>query len=303
MTSAISTDIDQWTIGPLVFNAVDAVGGRWIVKPQATTGWYDGAAPRLNLQEAPRNHGAYRAPSYNAERTIVIPGQYDGPSVAAAMAARDLLTGLYANGTQMTLTVAGNGISRSATVEMGAQPKLSPFVAINFDFQLTLTANDPAKYGPTQTATTNPFSATSGLDWTGGGAGGLDWTGGSTGGLNWGTVTSSGQCALTNGGTADSWPVFTIAANGGSITNPTLTDALTGNVIGFALTMSGNDQLVITSNPLNRTVLLNGVDRMPAQTSLQWWVVPAGATDTVSLTQSAYSGTPTFTMSVAPAYW
>lgn len=295
MTAAISADVDQWSIGNLVLNTVDQFGGVWLVNPQGSSGWYDGVAPRLNLQDAPRAHGAYRSASFNAERTIVVAGKYDGLSVAAAMAARDLVTGLFANGTQQNLTVAGNGVSRSALVEQGALPKLTPFVAINFDFQLTLTANDPAKYGAAVTASTAPFQATGGVSWP------LDWSTG--GGLNWGTVVSTGQCSISNLGTADSWPTFTIAANGGTLTNPMITDALTGNVIAFALTLANNDQLVITTNPLNRTVLLNGVDRMPAQTSLQWWNVPAGATDTVSLTQGSYTGSPTFTMSVAPAYW
>jgi hypothetical protein len=298
VTTAISADVDQWSIGSLVLNSFDAAGGQWIVNPQATTGWYDGVGPRLNLQDAPRSHGAYRANSYNAERTIVVPGKYDGRSIPAAIAARDYVTGLYANGTQQLLTVAGNGISRSAMVEMGAQPKLSPFVASNFDFQLTLTAADPRKYGGASISTTGPAASTGGLDWITGG--GLDWITG--GGLNWGSTTSTGVVSATNPGTADSWPTFTIAANGGSIVNPVLTD-YGGNVMSFALTLSGTDTLVISMNPLTRYAQYNGTDTMGRATSAQWWNVAAGATDTVSFGALSFSGSPSLSMSLAPAYW
>jgi hypothetical protein len=296
MTTIFAAEAPMWTIGGLSFNAVDDQGATW--RAGSSQGWYDDPDLTLNDQLAPHNHGSYWAKSYNQPRTIVLPGSYDGSSVASALAARDALSGLFADGGQKTLTVADNGITRTALVGKGARSKITPVVANHFLFQLTWRANDPRKYGTPSVNTTGMASGSGGLDWITGG--GLNWITG--GGLNWGSTVSTGQVSATNTGTADTWPTFTIAANGGTIVNPAITD-VSGSVMSFAFTMSGTDVLVISMNPLSRYAQLNGTDRMGLATSAQWWDVAPGATDVASFGAQSFSGTPSLTMSLAPAYW
>jgi hypothetical protein len=288
-----------WSIGGLIVNQLDSVGGQWM--PGLSSGWYDGAGVRLNQVPVPRAHGAYRANSYFNPRTIVVTGNYlnlNG-NVAATQAARDLVKGVFANGTQTVLTVTDKGQTRTSTVEPGDQPKITMANPTAFDFQLTLSAADPRLYGPAQSSTTGPASSTGGLDWATGG--GLDWATG--GGLNWGTTTSNGTVTVSNPGNTDTWPVFTLAANGGTLVNPVLTDQTSGNQLAFNLTLSGTDQVVITTLQLIRTVLYNGTDYRAAMTSTQWFPVLAGQSDTVQFTESSYTGSPTVTMTASPAYW
>lgn len=293
----VALEAPVWNIGTLTINGTDADGAEWRARP--TTGWYDDPDPTVNIQLLPHGQGAYWANEYNQPRVIVLPGHYDGPSFASANAARDKLAGLFGTpGTRQILTCSDNGVVRSCLVGKYKRSVITPVVNSNFDFTLSLVAADPRKYAPAQTSTTAPASSSSGLDWSTGG--GLDWSTG--GGLNWGSQTSTGQVAVSNTGTADTWPTFTVAANGGTIVNPVITDA-SGFQLGFALSMSGSDQLVITTDPLNRSVLLNGTDRIATQTSLQFWSIAPGATDVVSFGFASFTGSPTLSMVANPAYW
>lgn len=292
----------QFSVGGLTLQSNDAVttdsnGVYWGVKQ--TTGWYDHPSMRLFNSPLPRNSGLFRSTSYKGGRTIVIDGWITAPTMVARENARVALQGMPFQGGELPLSVTDVLGTLTCAVEL-VDCKAAPDGPFAVDWQLTLQARDPRKYGTSTSSTTTPASTSGGLDWSTGG--GLNWSMG--GGLNWGTSSSSGQVNLANPGTAESWPVFTLQANGGSIVNPTITDSVTGNQIGFSLTMSGGDILVITTNPISRSVLLNNTDRFSSTTSAQWWSVPPGTTtDLVSLGATSYVGAPTLTAAVAPAYW
>lgn len=294
--------MSQISLGGLTIQSDDAVtvdgnGVGWFIKD--TTGWYDLPAMRLFNSPLPRNDGLFRSQSRKGGRTIVVDGWIQAPTMTAREIARVALLGLPFNGGELPLSVTDVLGTLGCNVEL-VDCKAVPDGRFAVDWQLTVQARDPRKYGNPVSSTTTPASTSGGLDWSTGG--GLNWSSG--GGLNWGTSTSSGQVNLANPGTADSWPVFTIAANGGTIVNPTITDSLTGNLIGLNLTLSGSDSVVITTNPIGRSVLYNNTDRFSSTTSAQWWSVPPGTTtDLVTLGAASYSGAPTLTVAVAPAYW
>lgn len=304
MTLPVGTITDTtWSIGGLTFNAVDANGVAWVVDSAGTTGWYDGPDVNLNQNAQPRGDGVYRADSYRAARVIVIPGWCTAPSKPAAQAARRAFVGLYARGTQQTLTVVDGSETLTALVELAGPPKAKPHAGgVGFDWQLTLSAADPRKYGPASSAPTGlPSASGVGLDWGTGGAIGLDWGTGSSVGLDWGTSGSNGLLVLSNPGTADAWPVFTVA---GPVTNPSITDGA-GNVLAYTgPALASTDRLVITSNPLGpRSVMLNGsTDARGSLTTAQWASIPAESSQTYQF-QGTSAGAPTLTGTVAPAYW
>lgn len=126
---------------------------------------------------------------------------------------------------------------------------------------------------------------------------GLDWSTG--GGLNWGLSTSSGTFVLSNGGTAESWPTFTL---NGPLTNPVITNVATGQNFTYAGTLGAGDQVVITTSQFNRSVLLNGsADRRPYLTTAQWFSVLPGSTVNVQLSSSSSGDTGTLSGSISPA--
>lgn len=303
MTLPVGTITDvTWSIGGLVFGAVDANGVAWVVNSAGTTGWYDGPDVNLNQNDQARGDGAYRADSYRPPRVIVIPGWCTAPSKPAAQAARRAFTGLYARGTQQTLTVVDGSETLTALVELAGPPKARPHAGgVGFDWQLTLSAADPRKYGPAQSASTGlPSVSATGVDWTGGGAGGADWTGGGAGGLDWGSGVSNGLVTVSNPGSADAWPVFTIV---GPVTAPSITDGA-GNVLAWTgPALASTDTLVITTNPLGpRSVLLNGGDNRASLTTAQFAAIPAQTAQTYQFGGSS-AGAPSLTVTVAPAYW
>ena len=291
MATTLATPV--WTIGSWSGNVTDSAGCRWGVAMSA--GWYDGPGVRLNHTPLPRYDGAYRSQSYRAERTITLTGWCEAPNKLAAESARNQFLGLLAGGGQTTLTVTDDYSTQTATVELGADPKVRPDGPFSFDWQLVLSAADPRRYGASVSAATGLPSSSGGLDWATGG--GLDWSTG--GGLNWGSSTSTGQLVMSNVGTADTWVAYTLT---GPLTNPALTVPSTGQQLAYTGVLGSTDTLVISTDPLSRSVVLNGVtDRRSYLTSASWWSLPPGATTVVAL--SASSGTGSVAASWRPAYW
>lgn len=287
----------QWTLAGTTFNGgTDLNGNTWWVTEEQ--GWSGSPSPRTGRTDRPWTQGQYRIPNYNSSRIISLSGRTVCQSLSGRRLAEHQLAQLCWDPTLLyTLSCTEETGILSAQVERDAATQVViDSGGLSLTWSLQLAAPDPRKYATTVSGSTGVASQTGGLSWP------LDWTGGGAGGLNWGTVTSTGTITLTNSGTADTWPVITFAANGGTIVNPAALDA-NGNLLSFNLTLSGTDQLVLTTNPIGRTVLLNGADRRSAMTSAQWFSIYPGSTDPVSFTASSTSGSPLMTISYAPAYW
>lgn len=65
----------------------------------------------------------------------------------------------------------------------------------------------------------------------------------------------SSSFTVTNNGSIECWPVWTIHGAG---TNPTLTNNTTGDAITLTITLGTSDSLVIDTRPGVKTVILNG---------------------------------------------
>lgn len=289
----------QFTLGGIAFNGgTDSNGNTWWVTGE--TGWSDSPAPRTSRTDRPWAQGQYRIPNYNSSRIISLTGWTACPSQAARRAAEKQLAQLCWDPTLLnTITCTEETGTLSAQVERDAATTavIQPG-GYDLAWSIQVAAPDPRKYGATVSGSTGVAASSGGLDWAT--TGGLDWSTG--GGLNWGVITSSGQIVLTNTGTADTWPTITFSANGGSIVNPQARDA-NGNLLSFNLTLSGSDVLVLSTNPIGRSVLYNGTDFRSAMTSAQWFSIYPGTTDTVSFGATSTTGSAAMTVSFAPAYW
>jgi hypothetical protein len=298
-----------WSIGGITLNAVDANGVRWIVgfagdaQTNPTSGWWDLPTQRNFDTPLPRNSGQYRSTSYKAGRPITINGWVDAPNKQLREAARDQLMGLQFGTGLLTLTVADDYSTRWAACELVDLKTSAPNVTA-FDFQLQLNAPDPRKYSATAVSgnTTVP-SSVGGLDYTGGGSTGLDYTGANggmgTGGLYYGTAGSTGTFTLANSGSTGTWPVFTLS---GLLTNPTITNIATGQQLSYQGTIAAGQTLVITTNPLSRTVLLNGGDVRANLAVAQYANVPPQSQSTYAL-NAAPADTGVASGQIYPAWW
>lgn len=280
-----SVILPTYTIGSWATNVDDDYGCRWVVTAQTLQ---SSAGRKTHTTERPFGMGAYRARSYLGARSDTLQGWCQAPDFAGAAAARDRLLGTFPDGAQLTL-VKSDGIStRQLTVELDSDAiKIAGWSdAQGFDWQLPLYAVDP-RWLDTTVQTAGPVTvggaSTDGLDFTAGSPGGLDYTAGSPGGLDWGSSGGGGVLALSNPGTAPTWPVFTVT---GPLTNPTFTNPATGDTIAYTGLVDVGQTLVIDTSPFSRSVALNGVDRFGFLASAQWIEIPPAGQVTVQ-----FSGT------------
>lgn len=98
----------------------------------------------------------------------------------------------------------------------------------------------------------------------------------------------TGQLMIANNGNAMSWPVITIYGPG---INPSVTNATTGETLTFTYNLGASEFLVIDTNPLIRSVLLNNqASRYSAVDFLnsEWWGLQPGLND-VRINFASYS--------------
>lgn len=285
----------QFQLGGISFNGgTDSNGNTWWVTKE--TGWSDSPPPRPGRTDRPWTHGQYRIPNYKTARVIGLSGWTACPSAVARRQAEHQLSALCWDPSRLyTLACTEETGTLSSLVELDATTSVQ-IQRGGFDlaWSLQVAAPDPRKYAGAVSGSTGVAASTGGLTWP------LDWSTG--GGLNWGTTTSSGQVTIANSGTADTWPTITFAANGGTIVNPAALDQ-SGNLLAFNLTLTGTDVLVLSTNPIGQSVLYNGVDRRASMTSAQWWSIYPGNTDVIAFQAQSTAGSPTMTVSAAPAYW
>lgn len=301
MTTVIATP--TYALGTWVANTIDSNGVSWGVEKPTQTGWHDGAPLRLNGAvggvstplNIPRYDGSYRSRSYRDSKTIILTGWAQAPNKHVAEQAWDQFLGLFEGGGQVQLIVTDDYTTRTMLVELSDIPHVSPWETANgFDWSLTLLAIDPRKYGlfPVSASTTKA-STSSGLSWP------LDWSTG--GGLNWGTSTSTGRLSLSNAGTAETWPTFTLT---GPLTNPVLTNTLTGQQLAYNQTIASGSSLIISTSPYARTVATGtGADQRANLTTAQWFPVPANGSVSVQLGSSSVGDTGYVSAIAYPAYW
>lgn len=295
--------IGSWSAGDI--GLVDGNGTAWGVgnpsSGSATTGIFDGPDVALNHSPLPNADGAQRSRNFRPPRAITIMGWARGASVAGIEASRRAFVGLLSGGGQSTLTITYlDGLVVTALVEIAGVPKVSVASGTEFDWQLVLSAVDPYLYGPAQPYSTSLPNSSGGLDWAT--AGGLDWATG--GGLNWGTVGSIGLVTLVNIGYEEVWPVWTITAptDGSTLVNPIIVDVGRGNQLAYTDTLVLGDVVVITTSPINRSVMKNGVPYRANLTTAQWFSVPAQGSVTAQFQGTSSSQTALLATALPAAY-
>lgn len=293
----------SWSIPSIGWTAntgsLDPYGSYWSVIDD--TGWRGSPHGRTGRIGRPSSQGMYRVPVYKDARIVTLGGYLESPTEAAREQSELLLASAFSSGSLQELHCTQVTGEMYGLFELDADILITPLTPFCSTWTLQVASPDPRKYAAAASSgsTTLPFS-TGGLDWSTGG--GLNWSTG--GGLSWGSTTSNGTIGLTNVGTADTWPTFTIAAGANPLVTPSITLSYGGSVLFYNDTLSPGDQLVITTNPSGRGVVLNlSSDRKSSMTTAGWQSIPANSTTTATFSAAAYSSTATLTATWANAYW
>lgn len=257
------------------------------------TSWYELADVEASVEARPNDVGAFgweRVYAGAAKPQIV--GTFWGSSLAEAADARNRLTGLYANGTPIMMTVIDERGTYSRSVNVVAATVPWDATAV-FEFTLGTVAVDPRRYGVQQVFTTGAPTPSSGLTWPLGTASSGRY-------FDWGTVGVSGTVSFTNAGNAQTLPAFTVGngqINGGF----RITEIETGRELTYAFDVSASDAIRLDSK--TKTVTINGSGAYSQRlSSRRWPFVPAKATRTYLFTPlGAITGAPTMSVAVATA--
>lgn len=298
----------SWQIEGLSGVTLDAVtpdtfGCVWAVEDY--TGWDDSPPPRPNRTDRPSDHGSFDAPDFFGSRIVSLTGSVWCPTPLLRNAATQRLSSAFTDARRFYAITRTTELGPEyISCKLDATTKIDVLKAADigqwFNFSMQVAASDPRKYSTTTSSSiTNLPSTSGGLDWVT--SGGLNWV--TAGGLNWGSTTSSGQIVMTNTGTADTWPKYTISAGANDLSTPGITIVTNGNVLFYNASLVAGDVLVINTNPANRYVQVNGIDRRLFLSIAQWSSLPANSTTIAAFSAATYTATATLKGEWQNANW
>ena len=294
----ITWNVDDWTGYQGHMAEPDENGVRWFV--QHAQGWWGGTGIRNNDQDRSGSDGAYFAPPDRAARVITLSGTADCPDEAAMELAMDQFTALLSDRAMHTLTVGELTRTRQADVHLGADPAVDPTDSSEFDFELTVIAVDPLKYGADLHVDQTGLAqdAPGGIQWNGpAGTTGVIWN--APGGLVYqGDNGNTGVLLLENNGSAATPVRFAIS---GPVNAPSIVDVTNGNRITYPDFVPSGSQLVIDTG--TGYAALDGANRYPQLTSRGFFKIPKKSAIEVAFRSSTPSPSAVLTAAWRDAWY
>lgn len=251
----------QFIIGGITINgSTDANGCDWILTKES--GWFGSPAIKTARTDKPAARGLFRGNEFRGGRVMTLEGTLSAPTVTALRNAQRAVCGICPDPhAQYPLTVIEeSGYSSYANVALDGEILTTPISALSVDFSIQLVAPDPRKFSSNPTTLSTLLAS--------GGSGGVMYP--VTYPVNYGVPGAPGALQLTNHGTADADPLCVLT---GPLTSPELIRADTGDTVTYNDTLSATDTVVIDFNTGN--VTLNGVNRRPLVSALNWFSIPA----------------------------
>ena len=286
---AAQVQLDGWAAGQTSPGTFDAQGTLWVL--QNFDGWWNGPAPRTDFVPIPGNHGAYDAPAYLDARTITLEGVAVAVDIASVHRSRDVLASVCGDPSlTATLLVTEPGQpQRQCVVRRSAETKTEPVGPFHFAWSMILTAPDPRRYAAVAS------SAAVGLP--GVGSGGLVFP--LVFPLTFGTGALGGSLSVTNSGTLQTWPTFTIL---GPVSSPIIRNTGTGESLLFdpAFSVAAGQTLVI--NTANRTVTYSGANARQSLFTANWFPLYPGPTSLQFTSLGSYDAAAQLTVSWRDAW-
>lgn len=285
--------VNRVHIDDLIFDA-DGTDGLIYTK---LDGWLSSPPMRAYVEDRPNADGAFDVTrDYRSARVIAFTGGLVGATTEdAAENFFDRFAAIQASGAPITFAVERDWGTRSCTVSLQDVAEVNSIgdelVAGVF---AQFVARDPIKYG-------EQVSQATGLATSGGGLEYNLFSGGAGGALYYGSLGNLGRLSLTNSGTADTWPTFTVT---GQLDTGFFLQCLeTGQVIRYDRIVPTGTTVSIDSR--TGSVLVDGTsDASTYLTRDEFFSVPAGSTCTVQFNSiSTSSGSPTLTAYTRAGWW
>lgn len=278
----------QFVLGGITINgSTDANGCDWILTKES--GWFGSPAIKTARVDKPAARGLFRGYEFRGGRVMTLEGTLSAPNVTALRAAQRALAGICPDPhAQYPLVVTEeSGYSSYANVALDGELLMTPISALSVDFSIQLVAPDPRKFSATP-------STVSTLLASGGAGGGVLYP--VTYPVAYGTPGTPGALLLTNNGTADADPVCVFT---GPLTTPSVTRADTGDTVTYNGLLGPTDVLTVDFGTGN--VLLNGINRRPLLTALNWFEIPAQSSINVLFRSASVSDTGVLTVTYGDA--
>ena len=276
------------TIGNVTLPSAPVAGnGFWFEKLKD---WYTLPGSKVAAESRPQAHGSFRiGQDWRQHATPSVEGHYGGRTYADTLAAIDTLMSL-ADGTPKTMTVADElrPTSREVSVRAITIPDTQGRPVI--DFAIDMLAPDPKRYGATVSASTGLPSAGTGITYP------------ITYPLSYGTPGDPGRVAVSNGGTANTFPMLEVA--GGLDAGFSLVELGTGREVRFERVIPQGSTVFLNPRTGRAYIDAPANDVSGFLTRADWFVVPAGGSTSIQFAAlGGVSGTPILTARTSPAFW
>lgn len=258
-------------------------------------GWTSSAPVRRSKAELLNGHGSHAERGWKDERLISASGHHVAASRAAAGAYADQIAAYLGDGERGRFLVEDADLGdRWANVYLAAGGvDVNWSGGVDVGYTVHMLAPDPRKYG------TPARSPQTGIPRPGAGLRFPLFRSPATGRLDLGRGGYSGMVTLTNTGTADTGPVFTVS--GSSVPGFTITQTTTGRRLVYTGEVRSGQTLVLDSN--DGSVTLDGY--APRDTELvvaEWARLDRGESSTW-LFESPGSVDAVMAVEVTPAWW
>ncbi|MGW1998156.1 phage distal tail protein [Embleya sp. NPDC001921] len=285
MTGALITADNQVQVGPTLLLGP---GTPYIVTSAGIEGWED--LPSFDTADTPMpaSDGVFAGARFSSARIVTVPVSIHpdndplGRTGLQLLRALQLATRLHRDEQELTIRMLGETLTCGARINTRVSEALSTtwMCAGELELPLQFIASDPRRYSPTEVTALAVVPARSqGLMYTAvSSIDRLDWvTAGSVDVLDWGTEGTSGDLEAVNAGTESTPPVITIA---GPCTKPSLTNAATGLVLEFDITLAASERLIVDTR--QGSVLLDGTANRdytvtPRSTLPEWFALVPGS--------------------------
>lgn len=252
------------------------------------TGWTDGPSIRRERTDRMNNHGEFPERGWRGARLVTIEGDITCSSETVAALAEQDLAAILADGLLGLLEVTD-----SATVDMSigaglfAEPKIGWKNDTTVTYQLQFHCPKPRKYGAAVNARTGVATAGGALEYP------------LTDPLDYGAPGDPGTATLTNTGTADTAPAFTVT---GDMPNGfTITHVQTGRRLVYSDAVLAGQTLRLDAS--DASVWLEGNADRGAKLTVREWVRVPKKTAATWLFESAGSVGAQMIVELRPAWW
>lgn len=274
--------------GIVMQGAHQPADGVYQVGPEIFQAWYSVSPSKTPLRERPVQDGAFgRDRSYRSALPLPLKGFARGSNWPTLMTA---LIAAVSGGAPITVTVNDQvGVSsRTVTVE-DFVPYPNPG-ANRFEFDLVMTAEDPSRYGPTQTASTGVPTSGTGMAWP------------QVYPVNWGTGGNPGRVTAVNTGSRPTPLLLTVA--GGLGTGVDLVEITTGRHLTLARPIPLGSSAIFDASVGRVYLDTPSNDISGFMTAAEWsgFQIPGNGQSVVQFNPTGTrTGTPTLTLSWASA--